>query len=469
MLARNQVRFWHGRTAAVSTLWTRDLGFGSGSSNATPEPVRLLFVADGPMVPSRDGSATVYSKTLKALATRYPLSCLIVTDIDQDLRLTEAMLQQLAQSYLVIQERQASMVWVLLRALLRSMNRTVFAPYVIEQWGRKNTQKMSRDFITSSGATIVIVHKILALFFLGFDVARSTGVRCLVDLHGDVVSRVHDEQMVTKALCAGSVALRAQPFWRRRCGRARISLFSTRQARRQESRLLREFDRILACSFDELESYRAATPDPGRFRHIPWPLADEEARRNERAPVFDAGFVGFETAFNLEGVLYFLREVLPLVRRRRPDFRFLIAGRVAAAVRAIWRSDTDFESRDSFAQTREFYDAIKVAVVPLLHGTGVSIKTLEALSCGCPVVTTPVGVRGLGLRDGEQVMVGATPETFADRLLALADSREMRARLAADGRAWVLRHHGPQAYLRAFAHAIEGLQGTAPARSATRA
>jgi glycosyltransferase involved in cell wall biosynthesis len=442
----------------------REPGLTSGC-----DPALLLVVADGPILPSRDGSATVYYRTLQALATRYPVSCIIVTDVDQDLRLTEALLRQLTQSYLIIQERRASKLWVLLRALLRSMNRTVFAPYVVEQWGRKNVQKMIRDFIVSSGARIVVVHKLLALFFLGFGVARSTGVRCVVDLHGDVVTRVHDDQTVTKVLCAGSAALRAQPFWRRRCGRARISFFSMQRARQQEAQLLREFDRILACSFEEFDSYRAWEPHPERFRHIPWPLADEEAGCGERTPMFDAGFVGFDTAFNLEGVLYFLREVLPLVRRRRSDFRFLIAGRVAAAVRATWRSDADFESRDSFTETREFYDAIKVAIVPLLHGTGVSIKTLEALSCGCPVVTTPVGARGLGLCDGEQAMVAATAEIFADRLVALADAGDMRARLAANGRAWVLQHHGPQAYLRAFAHAIGDLQEAAPARLAKRA
>jgi glycosyltransferase involved in cell wall biosynthesis len=424
------------------------------------------MVFGGPMLPLRDGSATVYYKTLQALATHYPVSCLIVTEVDQDLRPTEAMLQRLTQSYLVIRERRASRLWVLLRAVLRSMNRTVFAPYVMEQWGRKNTQQMIRDFIRSSGTTIVVVHKVQALFFMGFGVARSTGVRCILDLHGDVVSRVHDEQVVNRALCASSAALRAQPFWRRRCGRARISLFSARRARRQEAQLLGEFDRLLACSLDELDRYCAWAPHPERFSHIPWPLADEEAGPDERKPAYDAGFVGFETAFNLEGVLYLLREVLPLVRLRRPDFRFLIAGRVGVAVRAIWPSETDFEVMESFAEPRAFYDAIEVATVPLLHGAGISIKTLEALSFGCPVVTTPVGARGLGLRDGEQVMVAATAEAFADRLVALADSSEMRARLAADGRSWVRRHHNPQAYLRAFAHAIGDLQEAAPARSA---
>ena len=43
----------------------------------------------------------------------------------------------------------------------------------------------------------------------------------------------------------------------------------------------------------------------------------------------------------------------------------------------------------------DFYDAIAIAVVPLLSGTGVSLKTLEAVEHGVPVISTPVGVRGI--------------------------------------------------------------------------
>lgn len=230
---------------------------------------------------------------------------------------------------------------------------------------------------------------------------------------------------------------------------------------------MRRFDRVLVSSAEELARYRSGAPDPERFSYLPWPLANRDARRSGVAAQFDAGFVGADTAFNLEAILYFLREVLPLIRRQRPDFRFLLAGRVASTVSAIWRSASDFEARETLVEMGAFYGAIRIAVVPLLHGTGTSIKMLEALSFRCPVVTTPVGARGLDLQHGNHVMIGASKEAFADGVLALCRSGDLRAALAANGRAWVLQHHGAEAYLQAFAGAIAAQQDTLPSAQRT--
>ena len=78
-----------------------------------------------------------------------------------------------------------------------------------------------------------------------------------------------------------------------------------------------------------------------------------------------------------------------------------------------------------------FYRKVDVIVVPLLSGTGVSVKTIEAAAHGSAIVTTPVGLRGLALRHEEDVLVAEGGESFADSISRLLRDPALRARLGA--------------------------------------
>ena len=121
---------------------------------------------------------------------------------------------------------------------------------------------------------------------------------------------------------------------------------------------------------------------------------------------------------NLDALLWFCAEILPRIRRRRSDFRFLIAGSIAAKAHGlVRRCEEEVTIWPSFAHVETFYDAIEVAVAPLRYGTGTCVKVLEALSFGCPVVTTSVGVRGILPQDLVGSLVADDPETFATRVI----------------------------------------------------
>jgi hypothetical protein len=69
----------------------------------------------------------------------------------------------------------------------------------------------------------------------------------------------------------------------------------------------------------------------------------------------------------------------------------------------------------------DFYGRVKVCLVPLLNGTGVSLKTMEPLSYGLPVVATTKGARGLGDRNPPNLHVADTAEGFAETTLSLLE------------------------------------------------
>jgi glycosyltransferase involved in cell wall biosynthesis len=137
---------------------------------------------------------------------------------------------------------------------------------------------------------------------------------------------------------------------------------------------------------------------------------------------------------NRSAVRFFRREVWPLLRERRPELVWRLVGKNPEAVRALTRGDSRIEI------TGEVEDAVrelaksKVAVVPLLAGSGTRLKILEAWAAGTPVVSTTIGAEGLPVRDGQHLLLADGASQLAgavERLLACSDLRE---RLAAAGR-----------------------------------
>jgi hypothetical protein len=77
-----------------------------------------------------------------------------------------------------------------------------------------------------------------------------------------------------------------------------------------------------------------------------------------------------------------------------------------------------------------FYERATAVVVPLAHGSGTSIKVLEAFARRVPVVATRVGVRGLGVEDGTHVLLGETPAELGAAAVRLVRDPSLGDRLA---------------------------------------
>ena len=79
-----------------------------------------------------------------------------------------------------------------------------------------------------------------------------------------------------------------------------------------------------------------------------------------------------------------------------------------------------------------------VFVCPILSGSGVRVKLLEAFAAGIPVVSTRVGAEGLATEDGEFCSLADDPVLFAERVLELLEEPETAAEMATRARAEVV-------------------------------
>jgi len=88
------------------------------------------------------------------------------------------------------------------------------------------------------------------------------------------------------------------------------------------------------------------------------------------------------------------------------------------------------------------YERSAVTVAPILGGSGVRMKLLEAFQNGVPVITTPEGARGLSLENGREAFIESEPARFAARVIEVATSGPLQRRLREAGYDYLERHHG---------------------------
>jgi len=139
-------------------------------------------------------------------------------------------------------------------------------------------------------------------------------------------------------------------------------------------------------------------------------------------------FVGADSFVNRHGLAWLLERVWPMVRAAVPSARLRLCGPlVAEGLPAV----DGVEFAGVVPSLAVAYERAAVAVVPLLIGSGLKIKTMEALAFGRPVVTTPEGAEGLPQGLLQQLQPLDDPAALAGRLVRLLSDRDERRRTEA--------------------------------------
>jgi polysaccharide biosynthesis protein PslH len=122
---------------------------------------------------------------------------------------------------------------------------------------------------------------------------------------------------------------------------------------------------------------------------------------------------------NQDGILFFAREVLPLIRRTIPDVRFLVVGRNPSRAIEELRTIERVEVTGYVPDVRPWFAQASVAVAPLRIAAGIQTKILEAMASGLPVVATPRAVQGLTKPIADSVRTAERADDFAAEVVRL--------------------------------------------------
>ncbi len=153
---------------------------------------------------------------------------------------------------------------------------------------------------------------------------------------------------------------------------------------------------------------------------------------------------------NADAVTYFVHEILPLVKQRIPRAKFFMVGS-SMTEEVLGLAGTEVEAVGFVPDPAPYFRRCRVFVAPLRFGAGMKGKIGQSISLGLPVVTTSVGAEGMGLVDGESVLIGDTAPEFADAVVRLYTDDDLWFAVAHKGQDLIRRNFSP--------HAVQGRIG----------
>jgi sugar transferase (PEP-CTERM/EpsH1 system associated) len=257
---------------------------------------------------------------------------------------------------------------------------------------------------------------------------------------------------------------------------SRTAPWATAWIYRREARELLELERRAAAEFaltylvsdHEVRSFARLAPESGdRIKAFCNGVNLEYFAPGPYASPFPAGVTPIVMTGrmdywpNVEGALWFAREVLPLVKRQIPDARFYVVGaRPAPALRNL--ALPDVEVTGEVADIRPYVAAARVVAAPLRIARGVQNKVLEALAMGVPTVATEEASRALAVLSGRDIWVANDAADFAAAVVRAAGTAGREA-IATNARSYVERHHDWSRQLSALDRTLQSLGGGGPA------
>ncbi|WP_052730139.1 glycosyltransferase [Sphingomonas sp. SRS2] len=226
-----------------------------------------------------------------------------------------------------------------------------------------------------------------------------------------------------------------------------------------ELALLGKADAVIAIQAAEADFITRALPDRMVI------LAPMAAQPVDAPQPGDAGrllFVGSNTAPNVHGLRWFIDQVWPQLRAARPELRLDVAGSVAAAFPQAAPGVIFHGMVDDLAV---LYRDAGVVISPLLHGSGLKIKLIEALAHGKAVVATGVTLQGVEDTASHAVLRADNADDFARAILGLTANDAPRAALAAQAIEAARVHFSPAICYQSFRDWLAGTPGRQPPHS----
>jgi glycosyltransferase involved in cell wall biosynthesis len=181
----------------------------------------------------------------------------------------------------------------------------------------------------------------------------------------------------------------------------------------KEERLgLQRADTVLAIQDEEADGFRTLLSGKSDVRVVGHFVEPQKVGENLGAEQ-SIGYVGAYNPLNLQGLQWFIREVWPDVLRDFPAARLVVAGSICDKLKPGPGLKLLGKVRDAAQAHADFL----LSINPMPSGTGLKIKTVEAMACGRPVVATPAACAGLRSYLGQGLVEAKDAESFAGALV----------------------------------------------------
>jgi len=369
-----------------------------------PENLSVLFVSPYPICPPVHGGAVFMYQTARELMPLCSLHLVILLDHDWE-QWDHAELDQKAASveYLVRMEGRPKEFGSVL-------------PYAVREFANADLAWLLHRQIYTRAVDVVQL-EYTALGQYHWDFRR---IACLLFEHDIYFQSIGRGLAGTRSLIRKTKAA-----------------FEYLRALRYELKILPKFDRVQVCSpenGDYLLSFLPGLAGKLDDNRAGIQTARYEFQPDGREPQTMLFLGSFRHLPNLEALDWFTRKVLPRVLEQSPEARLVIVGADPPPKHSLPDFGDRIELRGFVEDVREPLSRYAVFVCPILSGSGMRVKLLEAFAAGIPVVSTKLGAEGLTDKDGEVCALADSPEEFAEKIMQLFGDQAKAAELATRAR-----------------------------------
>jgi len=224
---------------------------------------------------------------------------------------------------------------------------------------------------------------------------------------------------------------------------SRVFGIEARKLRKYEKKVAQKFQHCTLTTYGELEEFKklklglpsSVIPngvDSSYFQH--------SQQRGGDAPIIV--FLGRMDYFpNIDGVLYFAKEIFPLIRRKIPRAEFHIVGSKPSRAIKKLQAMTGISVTGHVPDVRPYLHDAAVSIAPLRMARGTQNKILESMAMGVPVVATPQAAKGIQAIPQKHLLVGDDAESFADQVVRVLENPTLQKLLSEAGRKRVEETH----------------------------
>jgi len=219
----------------------------------------------------------------------------------------------------------------------------------------------------------------------------------------------------------------------------------TRRLKKFEKDYLNKFDAIVPVTkddadlFNNLGNTKPVFVSPAGIDNNYWQPSKDAVN-----PFHIYHLGSLEWMPNREAVLWFIKEVWPLVIKIDNRFKLFIAGKNMPEEMKVMKVENVFmegEVKDG----QKFVNDKAITVVPLLSGSGIRLKILEAMAAAKLVISTTIGAQGIEYKAGEQMLIADTPEEFANYFREISRNQNVYDTVKQQGYDLILNKYSNQA------------------------
>jgi O-antigen biosynthesis protein len=201
--------------------------------------------------------------------------------------------------------------------------------------------------------------------------------------------------------------------------------------REHELGIIRRCDGSIVHSTAELELLRSELPNASL--HVFPLILDTPGTKVGYKERCDLIFIGsYRHTPNVDAVKYMVTEIMPILRKQLSGVRFCIVGSNPPKEILQLASD-DVVVMGYVEDLNAILETMRISVVPLRYGAGIKGKVGSALAVGVPVVSTSIGIEGMCLEHGANVLAADEPSSFADAVIKLYQDESLWNSLSKSG------------------------------------